>query len=924
MATKHILAILFLGICSSLCGQTTITIKGLIEDSARVPVEKAVVQVRSVKDAKRTILAVTDKTGGFVVEIGREPFVISVSAVGFERFESEYYYLPQGNLFTLNKMVLRPQVAILNEVVVKNSIPAIVIKEDTIEYKVDSFLQRPGEEIEQLFKRLKGFRVEKDGSIYVNGKQIKKIMVNGKDFFGSDPSNVAKNIPADIVDKIQVIDDYGEAASLTGFKTDVSDKVINLQLKKDKNVGYFGKIEAVGTDLSRGELNTSFSLFTPATQSSFLMNSTGLKAGSFITNTYQYGTIGQLTKSASSFAESIGGSNNLISILNNSDQGFLAPRLVNLPGLNNVTSAGLNLNYEKDKLKIYGSYLYLNAANRNSIEAVGKEIIPDQILDNKRYKLDNQSQIMNRLFLNCEYKFSERSLFKVSVQASLLKAENRSIDSLLRSFNGDTLNFVYQAFDRESRGQQMSGTLMWKQQFVKPGRTLVLIAAPGVTQDSSINHGISSDLIYGRLISNQINQRLGTNFSFGSEVNYVDPLSKNLQLMIKAGESYRSENSDVLLSYYDPNSKTFVTDAKNSGLFKSKGLILYAGTDVKFRKNKIAAIAGLQLLKVEQRQLHFDKKIDENIQYKFTPRLTFNYKPSQTISGQFSYLAYYNLPSIRQLSPIADTVNPLVVYKGNPALRPELVQKANISFSKYNMNKGTILFLGMSADKTIDKIVQNVSLTSNNTQVITYTNADVAHSISAFYNYSQPFLNKLVEFTISGGGTFSTYPITNDQKIAEVHTSSGNQLFQVTFNPSLQFDFNVNENIVWNNFTSLGEKYKSTASITSLSLNWYVKNLKFNASYRYFSYRHYLLSNISSANIGDINCEYALNKTFIFRTGVNDLFGQTSHNISRVFLNNQFSDQNYLSLGRYYYLSLAIRFSKFKELMKSNTLSREN
>jgi hypothetical protein len=150
---------------------------------------------------------------------------------------------------------------VLEEVIVTVD-RTVTIKEDTIEFKADSFKLRPDADVEALLKKIPGIQVDANGNITSYGKSISKIRVNGKDFFSGDVKTATKELPANIVDLVQVIDDYGDQAAFTGVKDGDPDKIINLQIKKDKNKGYFGRGQAgFGTD-KRYTINGSANLLT--------------------------------------------------------------------------------------------------------------------------------------------------------------------------------------------------------------------------------------------------------------------------------------------------------------------------------------------------------------------------------------------------------------------------------------------------------------------------------------------------------------------------------------------------------------------------------------------------------------------------------------------------------------------------------------
>ncbi|PWU02706.1 MAG: hypothetical protein C5B52_04940, partial [Bacteroidetes bacterium] len=206
--------------------QTSKTVRGKVFDSSHVALPRATVKLH-IEGAKDTLQTITNKEGGFSFDISSENKMwLQISYAGLETFQKNYTLQDLGTDLNFGYITLYPFVKTLQEVVISE--PPIQIKEDTIDYKADSFKVKPNSVVEDLLKKLPGVQVDKNGNIMAQGKQVTKIKVNGKDFFGSDPKTASKELPADIVDKVQVIDDYGDMSAVSGIKDGDPDKVINL------------------------------------------------------------------------------------------------------------------------------------------------------------------------------------------------------------------------------------------------------------------------------------------------------------------------------------------------------------------------------------------------------------------------------------------------------------------------------------------------------------------------------------------------------------------------------------------------------------------------------------------------------------------------------------------------------------------------
>ena len=128
----------------------------------------------------------------------------------------------------------------LNEVNIVGIIP-VILKEDTVQYDASAFKVREGDAVAEVIRKLPGVEVDKNGNITAQGEAVTKVRLNGKDYFGDDVAAAIQNLPADIIQNLQIIDDYGDQANITGLKTGTPQKILNINLQPDKKKGYFAK-----------------------------------------------------------------------------------------------------------------------------------------------------------------------------------------------------------------------------------------------------------------------------------------------------------------------------------------------------------------------------------------------------------------------------------------------------------------------------------------------------------------------------------------------------------------------------------------------------------------------------------------------------------------------------------------------------------
>jgi hypothetical protein len=258
---------------------------------------------------------------------------------------------------------------LLSEVTVQ--VAAIVVKEDTIEYNASSFKVKEGAVVEDLLKKLPGIQVDKDGNVTAQGKAVTRVKVNGKDFFGGDVKTATKELPANIVDKIQIIDDYGDQATVSGIKDGDPDKVMNIQIKKDKNKGFFGRATAGYGTQDRYQASFNGNYFNNNRQISVIGNSNNTN-----TSLFNFGGGGNrgatsMMRQGMGVISDMGGMGGM----NNMTRGGGDPSLFsggNNSGISSTNSVGFNYRDQWSKrISVYGSYSYNHKKKTVSVKRSG-------------------------------------------------------------------------------------------------------------------------------------------------------------------------------------------------------------------------------------------------------------------------------------------------------------------------------------------------------------------------------------------------------------------------------------------------------------------------------------------------------------------------------------------------------------------------
>ena len=267
---KFIFLILGIFLSSQAIAQKQIRVRGIVKtsDGKTLPGASIVLFNLGRKDSLKTV---SNEKGAFVFSnVATGKVSVSISFIGYKRFVNEYDYTGADGEQNIWDIVMVPGDYTLETVTVEAA--KIQIKEDTVSYTVDSTMYRKNDNVEQVLRNLPGVEVDKAGKVTAQGKEVTRVKVNGKDFFGGDVTTATRELNADMVDKIQIIDDYGDQSAFTGVRDGEASKTLNIQLKKDKNKGYFGSVTAGGGTEGRYLGALSLNIFNNDRQVSIIGN----------------------------------------------------------------------------------------------------------------------------------------------------------------------------------------------------------------------------------------------------------------------------------------------------------------------------------------------------------------------------------------------------------------------------------------------------------------------------------------------------------------------------------------------------------------------------------------------------------------------------------------------------------------------------
>ena len=703
------------------------SLQGRVTDTSGTTLKDATVMLLTPKDSSLVNFGHTNEFGIFVLRhVRRNIYILKITHVGYIPI-SQIISPPKDSLLNIGELKLKPIIKELMEVVVRTAKAALVIRGDTIEYDATTFKVPIGSTVEDLLRRLPGVQVEQNGNIKAQGRDVKRITVDGKAFFGTDPTMASKNLQAEAISKVQVYEDQTEKAKTTGVDDGTKEKTINLELKNEFKKNGFGKIVAGGgsaektTNHARGEVKGNYNKFDTKNQFSLigLINNTNLAGLSW--DDYQdfRGSNSFDLNDDADFGFSGGGvyyapsgstddSENLnISANGSRDRGF-----------SNNAAIGTNYNYDTEKLRVSFNYYY--SQTRLQLDALRTRqsfFEGGSLLNNERNRQVNFIGA-HRGGLRVEYQLDSLQTLTF-LNNTRVGVSNSSLLSFVEVFRNRIDLITNTSINNNVNGSTFgtANTLIYRLKFKKKGR---LFAASATYQLNSFNGNTDleseSDFFQiptlNRFLNNLNQLQITTTHrsQYKANLQYVEPITKKIFWETFYNTSLRddlfdrnsfSKIGDVLGERNDTLSRYYINSYQynriGSGfryMFKGLNISMGGAYQQFLLKGNYAADQTSPILNRIKRTFTT-----------FVPNISFNYRVPNKYYIYGAYRFNVQVPNSRDLQPVVDVSNPLFTNEGNPNLLPSLQHTMNIGFGINNPNNFINIFGNIYYNYGINQIV---------------------------------------------------------------------------------------------------------------------------------------------------------------------------------------------------------------------------
>ena len=909
---KHILSFFLLSLISlTAFSQSNYEVSGTVRDSSGLSVIAATVKLRSAKDS---LFTRTNADGAFSFKgVKSGQFTLSITSLGFQSALRKYMYNEgEGNL-ALGVINLKNSSKQLNEVVISGT-PTVTVKEDTLEFRAADYKLKDDAQVEDLLRKLPGVEVDKDGNVKAQGKAVTRVRVNGKDFFGGDVKTATQQLPANLIDKVQLIDDYGDQANFTGVKEGDPEKILNIQIRPDKNNGYFTQGRIGQGNEGRYQGNISANMFNKTQQISVQGNLNNTNTSLFNFNGGGGGARVQLGGGGGGARIQIGGGGG--------NAGG--------DGLTRVASVGLNYRDEwSKKLTSYGNYSYANRNNEVLRTTQQQNINTSGFLLNNQNSTSNTSSINHRFNWNLEYKIDSVNYLKVTPYFNLGQSNGTSANTF--AFLQDGTSLISSGNNggiSSSETPNFGADALFNHRFGKRGRTASVTLSLSKNNTTQENDAINQTTPVGVPIAvyqRQVVSNNNTNTTTRSGISYIEPLSRTESLEFNWNFSLADyQNGRTTLGTNSPGGVLAIV-ASQSNDYTYSFMTNRLGMNYRVTQKKYNYSLGLGV----QPSLLSGTSVSNQTSYRRTalniiPVLRYSYNFSKTKEFNASYNGRNNEPSFNQLQPVTDVSNPQFPVVGNPNLKAEFSHNINIRYNNFNFEKGDVWFTNFSVNLTENKIVSNSAFLPGNKIETRYLNTNGFYSVNGFYNWSKPFAERKYTLSINGFANYS-----NNINFVDDQKNNGKNLIisqgaSFQLNPAQWIELNPGVNYTANKNTySISAQQNTKVSTWNLTFNgkaYIRKTWILGADFTKALNKGYTSGFAVNPFIMNTYLEkqFLKNKAASLRFQIFDVYNENT-SISRSVTANSINDTRSNRLARYAMLTFSLKLQKFNGQQMPNT-----
>lgn len=819
-------------------------IKGkLIDISDKTPQVGVVVSLINTSDTLNRSAMVSDTSGSFIfINIKPGNYFLQTDLIGYKTMRKPL--IVNNSNIDLSVLLLETDTKMLKEVKVEGLEVRSKQKGDTTEFNARAFKVNPDANVQDLITKMPGVTVE-GGTVKAQGEEVKKILVDGKEFFGNDISMALKNIPADAIDKVQVFDRVNEQSRLSGFNDGNTEKSINITTKPGMSNGQFGRVYAgYGTD-DRFSLGGNYNSFDKKRRISLVGQSNNINQQNFSSQ-----DLAGISSGGSGGGSPRGGMGGGPGRGGPGGGGPANNFMVGQQGGINTTHA-YGINYSDSwgkKINVTGSYFFNRTGNATAGIVKRFYYLPNGT--NQYFNQDNIGASTNdnhRFNARLEYNPDTNNSITITPQVSFQKnySESRTIGKTTLT-NESLLNSTNNTFQANTKAFNLSNNLLYNHKFVKRGRTYSVNLGTSLNTRDADNALRAANVFY-RLLTDSTQlidqQAISTTkgYNLNTNISYSEPLGKNGSLQISYNPSWNKNNSEQLTRKFETLTQAYSRlDTNLSNKFLNNIITHSAGLTYRYKAKKYNFNIGANYQTVHlYSEATFPKVLTVNKYFEnLLPTAMYQYTFDNKASLRLFYRTNTNAPSVTQLQNVINNTNPLSLVAGNPNLVQEYAHFLMMRYNISNVEKGKSFFIFMGGGATVNYIANSSMIAQKDTllnqgillnrgsQLSKPVNVDGFWNFRSFTTYSMPIKFLKSNLNLNSGFNYTTTPGMINETLNKVDNYNINGNIGLGSNISQKIDFNIsyspNYSIIKNTIQPKlnNNYYFATASIRANWLPW--------------------------------------------------------------------------------------------------------
>jgi uncharacterized membrane protein YgcG len=886
----------------------------------------------------------SDSSGRFAFTgVRTDTFSLSISAINFSSIIREVVVASSD--VELNTLEVNRVSQVLEGVTVTANIAPATQKGDTLQLNASQFKVNPDATVEDLARKMPGITIE-NGVVKAQGENVQRVTLDGRELFGDDATAALRNLPAEIVDKIQIFDRLSDQAQFSGIDDGNTTKGLNIITKANMRNGQFGRVYAgIGSD-GRYQAGGNTTMLKESRKISIVGNFNNINQQNFgvqdllgVTSSGGGGNAGGRGGGGGGRPGGGGGGNN---------GNFLVGQQ---NGINKTNAAGINYtdNWGK-KMIVTGSYFF-NSNNNNTDQQVNRQFFLEGIPAYNQNTLSNSRNNNHRVNLRFEYKIDSSNQLIITPGISV--QNNQSLRMVSTGFYNPTTGAVTNKTDNTNNSDRLAvnlnNSILYRHSFPKRGRTFsVNLNTSSNVRDGEVYTSLFDTTFFGTTYKDSTARRFtdqqNNGYNLSANLVYTEPISKNSQFQLSYNPSYSKSKADqAAYTYEEASNKYSLFDPRLSSKFNNLSTENNAGLTYRYgtRDNQFNVGVNYQ---------HSNLNSDQNFPRPLIVKKSFDnllgnamlrVKIDSKSNIRLFYRANTNKPSVNQLQDVFDITNLPFVTAGNPQLEQQVSHVLGTRYTYTNPTKGTLLSGNVFLQRANNYITnatfvprRDSALNSDlilkaGQQLTKPINLDGYVSIRSFLTFAMPLKFIKSSLNMNGGINYSKLPgiINNRSNISRNTTYSLGSV--IASNVSQFVDFTVSYSANFNKVKNqvqpqLDNNYFSQLASVQLNLlskkGWFFQNDLNNQLYRGLTAgfnQSYYLWNMS------VGKKFLKNQKGELKASVFDLLKQ-NRSINRNVTETYIEDVQNQVLQQYFMFTFSYNLRNFGNVPVRNNAGRGN